>query len=97
MAAAPSLTPEQAKTALNEIWARFQRDESRQMFESLVAECNQAENPLQAKMLKFPPAVQSVCADLMAELGFNETTFMMGIHSILFLRILFLLTCISIT
>ncbi|CAD7951004.1 unnamed protein product [Amoebophrya sp. A120] len=78
----PQLTPEQAKTALDEIWNRFQQPGNKKKLTDLVDECNNAENPMMAKMQKFPAAVTEIVGDLMAALGFQETELMMGVFQI---------------
>lgn len=80
--APPQLTPEQAKSALTEIFSRFQKEENKLRFEALVKECEAEENPMMAKMQKFPPLVTEVLKDLMESLGFQESELMMGVMQI---------------
>jgi len=79
----PVLTPAQAEEALNAIYARFTLPENRLKLTNLVEECNKAENPLVAKMTKFPPLVTSLLSDLMEGYGFDpEKEIMAGITQI---------------
>lgn len=78
----PVLTPEQAKGALEQIYERFTQPEVKQRLEALVEECNKTENPIMAKMMKFPGVVSELLADLMAELGFQQKDIMAGVMQI---------------
>lgn len=78
----PQLTVEQARVALEEIYKRFSDPENRSKLHALVEECNKDENPMMAKMMKFPKLVGAMLKDLMEGLGFQEKDMMQAIFQI---------------
>ena len=78
----PSLSADESERALTEIYERFTEPTNRAKLQSLVQECNQAENPLVAKMQRFPPLVTTIVKDLMAKYGFPEAQMMQGMTQI---------------
>ena len=78
----PKLVPEQAEEALTQIYDRFNLKENRERLTALVQECNASENPLAAKMMRFPGVISGMVADIMENHGFHESQMMAGMAQI---------------